>query len=350
VGSDVGRPLGHFMARLRGYDRMTEDIAAVLDTLATKEIRVQDKDGHWYMLRILPYRTLENVIEGAAVTFLDISEVVKAQVDMEQLHRALAALKESEQRFRSVVSALSEGVLLLTRDGQITGWNKSAERILGLSGQEIGERLVLDPRWQAVHQDGSPFLPEMWPSQQVFRTGVAQQGVVMGMNKPDGTLAWMSVNAVPVCGPGEILPATVAVSFCDISERKRVQGLLNQTSEDRRLAVVLRDAHDAMVLHALDGRTLAWNPAAQRIYGWTEAEALQLNLLDRVPPAQRALVLDRMDRLGRAQTIEPYLGQRLARDGTLLEVSITATVLRNEAAQVYAIATTERLVQGASHY
>jgi PAS domain S-box-containing protein len=346
VATDVGRPLGHFMARLRGYDSMTEDIATVLDTLATKEIRVQDKDGHWYMLRILPYRTLENVIEGAAVTFMDISEVVKAQVDMAQLQQALVALKDSEQRFRCVSSALSEGVLLLTRDGRISGWNRSAERIFGLSAQELGERTALDPRWQTVHEDGSPFLPETRPGQKALRTGMVQHGVVMGVRRPDGALSWLSVTAVPVSSPGEALPATVVVAFGDISERKRMQGLLDQTSEDRRLALVLRDAHDAMTLHALDGRMLAWNPAAQRIYGWTEAEALQMNLQDRVPPAQRPLALEQMERLGLAQALEPQRSLRLARDGAVLEVSVTATALRNAAGELYAVATTERLLQG----
>ncbi|RFO98705.1 chemotaxis protein CheR [Rhodoferax lacus] len=344
VASDVGRPLGHFMARLRGYDRMTEDIATVLDTLATKEIRVQDKDGRWYMLRILPYRTLENVIEGAAVTFMDISEVVKAQVDIAELHGALDALKESEQRFRSVVSALSEGVLLYTRDGKIAAWNPSAERILGLSGQEIQERSNIDPRWDAVHEDGSPCTPEAHPSQIALRTGLAQQGLVMGMRKPGGAVAWVSVSAVPIFEPGEPGPSSVVVSFSDITERRLMQGLLDRADVDTRLAMVLRDAHDAMTIHAKDGRILAWNPAAERIYGWTEAEALHMNLLDRVIPAEREQALQRMDQLGRAVKIEPCLAQRLAKDGSVREVSITATALRNEAGDIYAIATTERLV------
>jgi two-component system CheB/CheR fusion protein len=61
------------------------------------------------------------------------------------------------------------------------------------------------------------------------------------------------------------------------------------------------------------------------------------------------LVLDQIDRLGRAQTIETSLSQRLAKDGSVLQVSITATALRNEAAEVYAVATTERLIGGSGH-
>jgi two-component system CheB/CheR fusion protein len=142
------------------------------------------------------------------------------------------------------------------------------------------------------------------------------------------------------------VPSSVVVSFSDITERKLMQGLLDKAGVDRRLAVVLRDANDPMAIHALDGRILAWNPAAQRIYGWTEGEALQMNLSDRVPPAQREQALGRMDQLGRALTIEPCLSQRLTKDGTVLEVSVTATALRNVAGEIYATATIERLDQG----
>jgi PAS domain S-box-containing protein len=134
------------------------------------------------------------------------------------------------------VSALSEGVLLITREGKISAWNRSAERILGLSGQQIGERGTLDPRWRMVHEDGSPFVPEARPDQQALQTGLMQQGVVMGVYKPDGTQAWIAVNAVPVCAPGETLPATVVVSFSDIGERRRMQGLLeNAVATTERL-------------------------------------------------------------------------------------------------------------------
>ena len=75
--SDVGRPVGHIASNLMGYDNLIADVQAVLKTLTPKEIDVQTLEHKWYTLRILPYRTLDNVIEGAVITFVEITEMVR---------------------------------------------------------------------------------------------------------------------------------------------------------------------------------------------------------------------------------------------------------------------------------
>jgi hypothetical protein len=77
-----GRPLAHIVYNLKGYDHLHADTRTVLDTLSPKEIEVQTNDGAWHLMRILPYRTLENVIEGAVLTFVDISAAKKAQTSL----------------------------------------------------------------------------------------------------------------------------------------------------------------------------------------------------------------------------------------------------------------------------
>jgi len=201
IYSDVGRPVGHIVSNLRNYAHLVEDVKLVLNTLIPKMQDVQTVDGQWYTLRILPYRTLDNVIEGAVITFVNITEMVQ------------------------------------TRE------------------------------------------------------------------------------------------------------------LLKKANELLRLAVVVRDAHDAITVQDLEGRILAWNPGAVRMYGWSEAEALALNVRDRTPVALRAEALDRVKQLSQAKMLEPYLTKRLTKAGTSLEVSMISTALVDTTGQMYAIATTERVIQ-----
>jgi two-component system, chemotaxis family, CheB/CheR fusion protein len=77
--SDVGRPVGHIVSNLVGYNNLVSDVQAVLNTLVPHEVDVQTVDGQWYSLRILPYITIDKVVEGAVITFIDISEVKKTQ-------------------------------------------------------------------------------------------------------------------------------------------------------------------------------------------------------------------------------------------------------------------------------
>ena len=73
IQSDVGRPVSHIVSNLE-QDTLSRDAQEVLDSLVAKERRVRTKDGRWYLNRVIPYRTLDNVIDGVVITFTDISE------------------------------------------------------------------------------------------------------------------------------------------------------------------------------------------------------------------------------------------------------------------------------------
>ena len=82
AASDVGRPLGHFTTNLK-YDRLVQDAREVQDTLVPKEAQVQASDGRWYNMRVLPYRTVENVIAGVVMTFADITAIKQLEESLE---------------------------------------------------------------------------------------------------------------------------------------------------------------------------------------------------------------------------------------------------------------------------
>ena len=108
IQSDIGRPVGHIVSNLAGYDSLLKDTQAVLDTLVPKEVEVHTQTGMWYAMRILPYRTLDNVIEGAVLTFSDITESKRLQAALSQAHTHLA---------EAVVATVREPLLVL--DGKL---------------------------------------------------------------------------------------------------------------------------------------------------------------------------------------------------------------------------------------
>jgi PAS domain S-box-containing protein len=128
-----------------------------------------------------------------------------------------------EQMYRTAIEALSEGIVLQDADGVIQACNASAERILGLSQDQMMGRTSVDPRWQAIHEDGSPFPGEDHPAMVTLQTGQACSNVIMGVHKPDGTLAWISINSQPIFYGTGSNPSAVVTSFTDITARMQAE-------------------------------------------------------------------------------------------------------------------------------
>lgn len=129
-------------------------------------------------------------------------------------------MRKSENHYRSVITALAEGVILMDADGVIQASNDSAQRILGFSVDQLVNRTPFDPRWQAIHEDGSPFPSETQPAWVTLQTGKPCREVIMGIQKLEGSLTWLSINSQPLYLPGDDKPYAVATSFADITKRR----------------------------------------------------------------------------------------------------------------------------------
>jgi PAS domain S-box-containing protein len=142
-------------------------------------------------------------------------------------------LRESEERDRSVAAAMEDGIVILDAIGEICASNASAERILGLSADQMMGRTSLDPRWQAIHEDGSAFPGDTFPAAVTLRTGEPCSHIVMGVHKPNGELTRISINSQPLFRPGERALAGVVASFTDVTARKQTEEQL--AAAQRRL-------------------------------------------------------------------------------------------------------------------
>jgi two-component system CheB/CheR fusion protein len=135
------------------------------------------------------------------------------------------------------------------------------------------------------------------------------------------------------------------ITFVEITEQKRMLDDLRRSQESlRRLADVVRHVSDAVTMQDFDGRILGWNPAAERLFGWSEAEALALNFRDMLPDGSRTEVLALLRRLRKGETLEPLRVRRLIKNGRTVEVWLTVSALVNETGQLYALSTIEKQI------
>ncbi|WP_308621831.1 CheR family methyltransferase [Massilia sp. Se16.2.3] len=127
ISTDIGRSLLDLTHRL-DYDRLAEDVSATFETLRLVEREVRSTEGRCYIVRLLPYRTNEDRIEGAVMTFFDIT----ARRQAEEQARA------SEARMRMVAESTDDyAIITLDEEGLVTSWNNGATRLFGWNFQEM---------------------------------------------------------------------------------------------------------------------------------------------------------------------------------------------------------------------
>ena len=314
--TDVGRPVGHIVSNLVGYDNLLEDTKSVLDNLIPKEVEVQTKEGNWFLMRIRPYRTLDNIIEGAVITFFDITEIKRTREELWKAHRSIETMVES----------ITDGLLVLDHNWIYTYCSERGAELLGMRSKDLVGKCVWDLFPLAK---GSKF------DEYFHRAVETGQPVHFEEYYPAPLNKWLECHCFPS-------PDGLSVYFHDVTVRILAEESLRIANDQLRLAVVVRDSHDAIVLQDIEGRIMAWNPAAVRMYGHSEAEAMQMNIRELIPEKLRKADIKRIQQLSRKDIIEPYRTQRVAKDGTIKEVWLTATAILNEAGEVYAIATSER--------
>ena len=148
ISTDVDRPISDITAKIDHSD-LAKDAEQVLDTLAQKEAEIQTKDGAWYAMRIAPYRTMENVIDGVVITFVEISSLKESEglkkALKEQKLRDEALLRESEERFRAVFEQTSESIVLIdAKTGALIEFNERTHKDLGYAHEEFEKLKIFD--------------------------------------------------------------------------------------------------------------------------------------------------------------------------------------------------------------
>ncbi|HZI07410.1 MAG TPA: PAS domain S-box protein, partial [Archangium sp.] len=271
-------------------------------------------------------------LRQVALVFKDVTARKAAEAErLEFLARESAARAEAEAertRLTTILSTLEEGVILQDAQGAVRFSNKAAERLLGLSAEQLAGRTSADPLWGAVRTDGSPYPGEEHPPMRALRSGQGVRGDVMGVHRPDGRLVWVSINAQPFFEPGGTRPTGVLSSFLDVTAERAAEAererLLGEVEAARvRLASLVEHAPATIcLLRGPDHVFTLVNSPYQRLVG-TRRKLLGLPVREALPEVVEQGFIGLLDDVYR--TGQPFFSDevsiRLDRrgDGTLEE-------------------------------
>jgi two-component system CheB/CheR fusion protein len=134
IPGDVGRPVSDIVSRLVGYDSIDQDVQHVLDDLVPLEAEVRTQEGQWFLLRIQPYRTLENVIEGAVLTFVEITAQKELQ---QQLRESVREAEAAQALAQSVTDTVREPLLVLDGELRVVSANRAFLKVFALAADMV---------------------------------------------------------------------------------------------------------------------------------------------------------------------------------------------------------------------
>jgi PAS domain S-box-containing protein len=245
-------------------------------------------------------------VSGVVLVFRDITEKRRA----EELKEWLAAIVESSDDI----------IVSKTLDGIITSWNKGAERTLGYTAEEvIGKHVsMLMPPEQL--EDTTKILGSI-------RRGQTVDHYETKRRRKDGTIIDVSLTVSPIRNEeGEIIGASKVGR--DITEAKRAAELKD------RLAAIVESSDDIIVSKTLDGIITSWNKGAERTLGYTAEEVIGKHVSMLMPPEQLEDTTKILGKIRRGEKVDHYETKRRRKNGTIIDVSLTVSPIRDASGQI----------------
>jgi len=246
--------------------------------------------------------------------------------------RAAEAIDEQREYLRVTLASIGDGVITTDAGGRIDYLNAVAESLTGWSLHEaVGQpvesvfRILNEQTRQLVDNPASAALKEG------AIVGLANHTVLL---RKDGSECPIDDSAAPIKTAAGAVAGSVLI-FRDVSERRRLEvNEAKRLAEARFLASIVESSEDAIVSKSLDGTIQTWNVAAERLFGYTAAEAIGRHI-SLVIPADRATEEDAIiARIRSGERVEHFETVRMRMDGQPVHVSLTISPIRDEAGHV----------------
>lgn len=253
ISSDVGRPITHIVSNLK-YDTMVDDMRVVLKTLIFKEVQVQARDDLWYIMRIVPYRTVDNVINGLVTTFVDVT--------------GLKLVESEQQRLIDIVESSRDAIIGVSPDGIIQTWNSGASLMYGYNAADVVHHHV-----SLLNLPDCPMEFEFLIKKiKCEGKGICYETVHI---RRDGRTIMVSMTVSPVRDASNKM-CGISMICRDVTLQKNTEDLLE--IEKCYVNTIYNSVFDGIVVFDENAAIKSFNPSSERIFGYTKTEAMGMSV------------------------------------------------------------------------
>ena len=262
----------------------------------------------------------ERPIDDSAAPILDDAGLAKGAVLVFRDVTERRGFEEAQARLAAIVESSVDAIVSKTLEGIVRTWNAGAERLFGYTAEEVVGRsitVIIPP--DRLHEE-TEILARLSRGERIEHYETVRRA-------KDGRLIDISLTISPTRDPeGKIIGAAKIAR--DITERRRAE------EAQARLAAIVESSQDAIISKTLQGIIETWNTAAERLYGYTAQEAVGKPITLLIPPDRLNEEKEILARLSRGERIEHYETVRRAKDGRLIDISLTISPIRDSRGRI----------------
>jgi two-component system CheB/CheR fusion protein len=329
LATDVGRPIGHVrhtlvrapsthadsqsaLGSVESPADLPQIAADVIASLREQQCEVHDREDHWYSLRARPYMTLDNKVDGAVLVLVDIDVLKQGE----------QVLAEARDYAESTLATVREPLLVLDGELRVQTANRSYYRTFSVASGETLGRFIYE---LGNRQWNIPHLRERLEDVLLQNTTI-EDFQIRHESESIGTKT-MLLNARRIVGPQQS-SGRILVAIEDITERMRAQ------QATARLAAIVASSDDAIISKDLDGVIDSWNLGAEKLFGYAAEEIIGKPVTVLIPEDHADEEPRILERIRSGKLIKHYETVRQRKDGTLIDISLTVSPLRDAAGRI----------------
>lgn len=270
-------------------------------------------------------RLITSLGKFAAIAYQVSTAGHALEVQFTERKRAEDAVRESEQRFRHMIDALPTAIYTTDSEGRLTHFNPAAAEFSGRVPELGSDQWCVS--WKMFRPDGTPLPHDQCPMAAALKGAPVVPGAEVIAERPNGTRIWFTPFPTAIHDTEGKIVGGINM-LLDITERKKVE-------ESRAyLGAIVESSDDAIIGKDLNGIITSWNKSAERLFGYTAQEAIGRRITMLIPADRLGEEPEILARLKRGERLDHFETVRVHKDGSLLELSLTVSPVKNSAGHV----------------